>query len=1048
VAGTKHLWLQYRTRAGFSLLSTRQEVAIDTSQRLQITIPGSALPSPSGCEIWQYYVLMSNDSDYLNACVVATFPGYEADGITVRTPPFLIELSNDGHFALGASVANAAALSSITAPVNGMRRSLDAEGIIVEYDTVLSAWKTSKEQLFNTYVGSITGDTGANQDISAMPNTDFIVVPDYGAAEGDISPEVGFWLVNNSSVDIPKGKLIGLTVALGDEDVSTSAGIVGGIVTRFRGYVDVATGVLDISGEGGVGTMPGVSTSINDQPIPYQGPVRPYSLPKPLPPGSAYYLTVQCSFSQNDLGNRGINGAFLKFYPNFGADHAIYTPLAGIFGSLIFATSGRKRIYPGAGLTAIAKEGSGAIAMASGGGFIFLNAPEQEISNFAVNTANQNVIISINGLCLVTSTIPETAKLRAKVGTQDGRSNATAWAAPVAVSPGQGIQVAVTYPTQIRSDYPDGAIAGSNEGTFNATHLVVYVREQGQTSITEWEFPISPGATNQTVIVGTTAGTATGTSTPTRTNNLFGLYEASTFTPTAVSASTSFDGNYEVAIALKWENAITSIDHTAPPAIAEAGADYSELAAASKIWAAPVADLDALRSLDAGTIFQGQTRQVISVGKPYRYSTSASGTDDASAYSLFVEVPGVAGGFEMLDSTIWHPTTAVNGQSTPAADLGDYRDIAFNATTGDYWQKTAFQTWTYRGNNTGPRGPIGAQFATTTADFTQPAVDGSVVISVGLDEGQSFGTGQYIIAEDGANTGYYRINSIVGDALNCTREASEGDAAESTTFDTGTRIIGTGGKGLKGDQGDSIFMTTTASSAIPAEGQDVFFTTSGNPTAFAVGGNVSISDGVDGGIFEVLAVFTDPFAIQVQNNGELGNSAVGTTINSGAVVTLVGKTGSTGAAGALTGASTIALDHGTAPAAEASKTKIWADTSDRLWYKTSGDVDRQIAGAIAGVVTDATDAVTLGPTHVDKVLRLTTATAGSVTLPDDPAIPILSQGLIVVLGDGQITFAAGGGITIIAPGDPIRLKSSEKGIAISWLKLDATTYLISGALSE
>ncbi|HEY9737007.1 MAG TPA: hypothetical protein V6D06_12015, partial [Trichocoleus sp.] len=119
-AGTYYVWLQYQNRAGFSGVSTVASAAVATGKRLDITIPGSALPSPVTVgavtiyptDIQQYLVLINTVNNPATAAIAAAFPGYEADGITPKTLPTTISLSRDSHFDLGGSVANEAALPS------------------------------------------------------------------------------------------------------------------------------------------------------------------------------------------------------------------------------------------------------------------------------------------------------------------------------------------------------------------------------------------------------------------------------------------------------------------------------------------------------------------------------------------------------------------------------------------------------------------------------------------------------------------------------------------------------------------------------------------------------------------------------------------------------------------------------------------------------------------------------------------------------------------------------------------------------------------------
>ena len=81
-------------------------------------------------------------------------------------------------------------------------------------------------------------------------------------------------------------------------------------------------------------------------------------------------------------------------------------------------------------------------------------------------------------------------------------------------------------------------------------------------------------------------------------------------------------------------------------------------------------------------------------------------TDDLAAESESKEVP---------DGSQWWTSEAV-----PAPGLGDVGDFYLRSSNGDYYEKTAEDVWSYKGNLRGPPGLTGAQGATGAAGATGP----------------------------------------------------------------------------------------------------------------------------------------------------------------------------------------------------------------------------------------------------------------------------------------------------------------------------------------
>jgi hypothetical protein len=570
-AGTKSFWLQYRNRAGFSLISPRRDLAIAVGGGVTITIPGNALPTPNGCCIWEYIILMSATTNPVEACVVASYPGYQVNEITANTPPFVIYLTTDEQLELYKIVPDMASLPVGTDRFHGMRRNVESINQIVAWDQVFTqSWIPVFPTVFNTYITNVLSVNGMSRDIAAISDQSVVVFPDYGFGLNEISKPIGFWVVNDQSADMAQG--LPITLSVSDQtgkDVSSNPGIIGGLQLRFRGYVNVLTGVLDTSG-----------MTISSQAIPYEGKLTSLTLPKPLPPNTAYWLDVQLQATVEQMGNRIQQGSVLKFYPGIGTTAAYFDP-SDILGEFIAADGGLRRVVPLLGLQAKALSGSGRIAMPTGGGYSFHNVGEQAVSGLVVNTANQKAVVDFAGNCYVAGIIPSTGALRALIGTINGVGRATNWSNPIVVDSNKLLRVVVTHPTAIRLDYPDG-LAGVTDCEFNATSLRIYVREVGGTEISLFTFPLTPNTASDTALVGGIAGAALGSGAlPDRPNDNFGLFEPQddSFALSTITGASIFTaGSVQVAIAFEFVNAVTQISHaTADGCIYEATGTLSEL---------------------------------------------------------------------------------------------------------------------------------------------------------------------------------------------------------------------------------------------------------------------------------------------------------------------------------------------------------------------------------------------------------------------------------------------------------------------------------------
>ena len=616
--GTKYLWMQYRNRAGYSLVSTMVTVTVNASEGIQVTVPTPARPSPDGTDIHRFVILMSESSNVLNACVVAEFDAYESDNVSKKALPLSVNLTHDEHFKLSQSVANVAALPS--QKIVGTHRQLSDSSAIVRWNGTV--WDVAKPQIFNTYTASTTSQYGSAVDL-AVVQSDQVLTVNYDVDAGMQSIPIGYAIANTGTSVQTKGTRLGISVFLEGEDAAEAFASSGGLTIELVGYVNSTTGVLDTTGEGGSGTMAGAGVE-----VPYQGTRTGISLPKDLPAGSSVVIKVRLNVTNALLGYKGVYGAGLRVTPFFYSDLAQYNPGGALLGSFIASTGGKRRIVPASGLEAKALGGTGQINLPGNFCYVFSDVGTQSVLGLAANTANQKVGISINGVCLVAPTAPNSVVLlRAIVGTLNTVCKPTSWNGSINLDNTKQLKVTVTYPTQVRADYPD-VIASSSEGTFNAGFVRIYVRPVGGGTVTQFEGVITPGVSSQEFTVGSVAGTNIGSgSLPTRATSDLCLYEPNnlSYTSTTVAGSSTFStATCEVAIAFRYSNTVTSINHGDANCIYEAYQTLAEIFNAAKYFASTVPTYSDLAALDSDSVYNLQIRGVVDTQSYYSYSAATS----------------------------------------------------------------------------------------------------------------------------------------------------------------------------------------------------------------------------------------------------------------------------------------------------------------------------------------------------------------------------------------------------------------------------------------
>lgn len=593
--GTYYFWLQTRNRAGFSSFSTVVSATIAANDRIDFTLPSSIRPNNNGQYVHSAYILAAQTNNPAIATIVCSVPLYQLDEVTERSLPIIIQVGEDHHLEAGKEVNYYSEL-----PVNpcaGQRVYVEQDdredppvdiNTIFEYQPFAATpdWYPAFDQTFSTYISDTTQQGGALVSINAAES---VITSLYSLSDSIVnrSPSVpiGLWLINNGSQPVPAGSRIGMSLFIGDENVSNDFS--GRFRSTFKGYVNTTTGVNSTS-DGNGGTM-----LLIDEPVDFSGEtVEVLKLQRSLPVGDAVWLDVQCIATYEELNNRAPFGAKIKvspFFFTFGATPIAPTPIGGAIANV----QGSRLVVPGADLSVTALAGSGNVQFNNlGTAFSFWNREAQSIV-VVPNTADQPIAITKEGFCFALDDLTGTTQLRALVGTIDGEGQISEWSTPFNLDGTQNLSLTIVHPTIVRVDYPD-LIAGSSDGVFDCHAFRVYVSKTGGDTY-YWNIIKSADASTSGTIASTTGTLAD----PPIVANTFGLHRVTSFTPTpAVGTTVLTSGEYSVAIALVYLNNVTSINNSPDEGIITLSSTYTEALNDSSYWREVIGNPLLLRNYD------------------------------------------------------------------------------------------------------------------------------------------------------------------------------------------------------------------------------------------------------------------------------------------------------------------------------------------------------------------------------------------------------------------------------------------------------------------
>jgi hypothetical protein len=662
VSGTYYLSIQGENRVGLNLNSNLVAVTVTTTTKITITFPTLLI-----AEDWQNIIIsasLTNDATTLTQIASVNVSD-------ILTP---LELTSSEILKLTTSertVSNASALPST--PTQGLLRFITSLNYYYYYDryssevvnntTILSAsiGRWIRIGSMSTYQEDTAIGGGCDQDIRTPGLNPR--VPDY-AVDGSKGEPITYWIRNDYSQPIPSGTRVSGIVRIYEEDKSQLFDSL--IILEAKGYINLSTGILDVSSATG---------EINYSPY-----INELVLEEDLPSGHAIVIEVSPKFKPEHLNNNVPYLANLQMYLTFAPNSGEYAPGSQVFGNFIYNQYDKFQIVPSFGLNAKKLKGSGLIS-----NYEIFAVGEENIVNIVANTDNQYIYLTSNAssICITDNSLLGAVK-RAKISTLDGISTPISYGS-VSLDNTKQLKLNFDYTTTIRSNYPD-IIAGSDKGEFNATSVIVYIKNSSNNYFSyEFNIPLNP--TSEELILNYSDFSSV-SSLNTNASN-FGLFSVdNVLIDDDIQTSTFPTSSYQIYLALKYVNTVTVIDHSVSE-LYEAELDIANIFSNASSWRKAVVSITELRNINRSEITNYQACYVFSNNYIYFFDPTSTAADDNSDIIRPDTDPGAWIRYSVSASK-W-----LTGTTNPSSSLGNIDDLYLNIFTGDYYQKTDSITWLF-----------------------------------------------------------------------------------------------------------------------------------------------------------------------------------------------------------------------------------------------------------------------------------------------------------------------------------------------------------------
>lgn len=612
--GALNIYVQGRNRSGFNLQSDPIVINYNAGDRIEITLNGTLR---SSIDNLFRVVISASRTTPENAVILCEWEAKSPDQLSDLSLPVTLFLSEDDHIETDNLICETSDLLPLN-PIHGMRRYVTDSGW-VRYNEANDLWENYPINA-NSFIAATTDFKGCDRPINDLGNNVIINPPLYSGDNSQSNP-VTLWLNNsllNAQFTLEAGSSLNFTVAINNE--FTNANGDSWALDFYNKLYWKIDGVIDFNNLT-------VDTSINTSFTPWLGA---FENPVNLSPTQALVVSVNMRFNLTELLNLIPDNATIGInLVNTGLRGSEFK--SGYFTGSAVLDGDFMRVLPDPNGLVV---GSGVVIIEPHQGVPYISPFRlpQSVDLIGVDSADQKVVLNaasggVASIKAATQALTQNEGLRAVISTLPGTGNASNWQS-LTVEANGSIQVNLTYPQTIRSEYPD-QIAGLS-ATFNAPYIKIYVRFNGVVysvevlatafSLTD-TFEITTLETQENVISNVAN---------------YSLFSPPNFTLTANTNGTLTVGVYEIAIANHYpigNTDVVAISHdSAIGCIPELQSTLSDILGGIDRWSDPIATIALLKDI---TPTINELRYVAETNLIYRYKSDATETaNDRSVVSL------------------------------------------------------------------------------------------------------------------------------------------------------------------------------------------------------------------------------------------------------------------------------------------------------------------------------------------------------------------------------------------------------------------------------
>lgn len=537
-AQTIYFAIQGKNLAGYNLPSNLVVVNIPSNGKVTIAIPGL-----NSGEYYKEIILSASTINNENSLV-------QIASVSVASSQSLVVLENLKDLELSKIVA-----TSNNLPVNPLRGAIRYVNELTKYFQYLPdsiklvdninvlPGKWVRIGSFSTTITNFSGQGGANQSVSEVV-AETIDAPSY-SADGSKGEGIVYFLSNTTTSTLNAGTSVKVSVFVNGENKSTAFDSL--LVLEVLGYSNLTTGELD--------------NSIASGEVLFKPNENNLTLTKALNPGNAVALKISPKFTVANVSTIiTSNSSVLSVLPYLVIGNtSTYVAGSSIVGDSIHSSSDKMAIVPWTGLSVKKLAGSGTV-----GGYEISNTPEEIIGGLQSNTLNQYILLASNGSSFSSTTTVEGTVIRAVVGTKEGIGFPSNWSHNIYLSSTNQLVISITYPTSIREDYPDLLIKNNSKGKFNALGVRIYLQAFSNQTIYYTDKLVIPNEQLDTYTLSFSDFVSyNNNEIEIPDNNYFGLFASVIQSIYSINSIGNYpQDSYRVAIAFKYEDTVTSINHS------------------------------------------------------------------------------------------------------------------------------------------------------------------------------------------------------------------------------------------------------------------------------------------------------------------------------------------------------------------------------------------------------------------------------------------------------------------------------------------------------